>query len=217
MIKDKKLHIMYWVIIMDEVEMALLRHKKRKEHNITEKDDKKISKIFTKILLSIILVLGSTIYIKLSPENLENFKSTVLESNLTFTKINEWYHDVFGTVLPSVTEPDDSFVSNTDPLANLENYNDGYKVSTSKNSTIEALQSGLFVFQGEKEGYGNVYIIQGVNGIDIWYGNIQDTSLKLYDYIESGTILGTTQEDYYYLAFVKDGNFITYEEYQNQI
>ena len=70
---------------------------------------------------------------------------------------------------------------------------------------------------GEKEGYGNTFIIQGVDGVDVWYGGIVDTDFKLYDYVEADTILGNTMEDYYYLAFVKDGNFITYEEYQNQI
>ena len=50
--------------------------------------------------------------------------------------------------------------------------------------------------------------IQGVNGVDVWYGNLENTNLKLYDYIETNTILGTAKEDYYYLAFVKDGNFI---------
>ena len=204
---------------MDELEMIALRHKKRRENEFSEtkKDDKKISKIFTKVLLSVILVLGCTIYIKLSPDNLANFKNTVLQSNLTFTKINEWYHNSFGNILPSVTEPTEQLVSNNDLILNKEKYLDGYKISTTKDSAISVLESGLFVFQGEKEGYGNVYIVQGVNGIDIWYGNINNTNLKLYDYIESGTVIGNTTDNYYYLACVKDGEFITYEEYQKEI
>lgn len=204
---------------MDELEMIALRHKKRRESNFSEtkKDDKKISKIFTKILLSIILVLGCTIYIKISPENLANFKNTVLQSNLMFTKINEWYHNSFGNILPSVTEPNEELVSNNDVVLDKESYLDGYKIKTSKGSAIPIKESGLFVFQGEKEGYGNVYIVQGVNGIDIWYGNVNDTNLKLYDYVESGTIIGNASEDYYYLVFVKDGEFISYEDYQSAI
>ncbi len=203
---------------MDELEMAALRHKKRREKETQEPDDKKISRMFTKILLSIIFLLSSVIYIKLSPENLEYFKQTVLESNLTFTKINDWYHDVFGSILPSVKEPvDQTKMVSSENIETKEPYLDGYKIKASKSTPIKTLASGLFVFQGEKEGYGNVYIIQGVNGIDIWYGGLTDLSLKLYDYVEKDTILGNTIEDYYYLAFVKDGNFITYEEYQNQI
>ena len=202
---------------MNELEMVELRHKKRLEKEFSKQDDKKISKIFTKILLSIILVLCCTIYVKLSPENLEFFKTHVLENNLTFTKINNWYHDVFGSFLPSVKEPDSTTVAQEQPTLIKEEYLDGYKISTQKGSSISALASGLFVFTGEKEGYGNVLIIQGVNGIDIWYGNLEDSSLKLYDYIETNTVLGNTKDDYYYLAFVKDGNFISYDEYQSQV
>ena len=70
---------------------------------------------------------------------------------------------------------------------------------------------------GEKEGYGNTLIIQGVDGTDIWYGNVADTNLNLYDYLDANTILGTSSEDKYYLVFQKDGEYLTYEEYFNQI
>ena len=53
---------------MDELEKALLRHEQRKGHYESEKDDKKISRMFTKVLLSVILVLSCTIYMKLSEE-----------------------------------------------------------------------------------------------------------------------------------------------------
>lgn len=201
---------------MNDVEMALLRHKERTMQTVKKKDDKKISRMFTKVLLSIILVLASTIYIKLSPENLANFKKVVLESNLTFTKINDWYHNVFGSILPTVKEPDEQVVSG-DIINTPEPYLDGYKVVSSKGSPIEVLTSGLFVYQGEKEGYGNVFIIQGVNGVDVWYGMIGDCAFKLYDYVEAGDILGNTTEDYYFLAFKKEDKFISYEEYQNTL
>src|SRR5699024_4216591 len=98
---------------MNELELVALRHKKRRDNALKETtEDKKISKMFTKILLSIILVLSCTIYVKLSPENLENFKRVVLESNLTFTKINEWYHNTFGSFLPSFQEPSTTTVAN---------------------------------------------------------------------------------------------------------
>ena len=64
-----------------------------------------------------------------------------------------------------------------------------------------------------KEHYGNVIIIEGVNGIDIWYGNMETSSIKLYDYVESGTYLGTTKDNYLYLVYSKDGQFLNYKEH----
>ena len=200
---------------MDEIDLAIMRHKLR-NNEITEqpkKENNKISKIFTKILLSIILVLGCTIYVKLSPDNMAWFKENIFESNLTFTKINNWYHEVFGSVLPSVTEQQDLTASSNIQNVSREPYLDGYKISSTKNSPVTSIQSGLLVFMGEKEGYGNTFIIQGVDGVDIWYGGIGDTDFKLYDYVEKDSILGNTTEDYYYLVFKEDNEFLTYEDY----
>ena len=46
--------------------MAALRHKKRREKETQEPDDKKISRMFTKILLSIIFLLSSN-FSRLNP------------------------------------------------------------------------------------------------------------------------------------------------------
>lgn len=200
---------------MDEIDLAIMRHKLRNNEIVetNKKNSNKISKIFTKILLSIILVLGCTIYVKLSPDNMAWFKENIFESNLTFTKINNWYHEVFGSVLPSVTEQQDLTASSNIQNVSREPYLDGYKISSTKNSPVTSIQSGLLVFMGEKEGYGNTFIIQGVDGVDIWYGGIGDTDFKLYDYVEKDSILGNTTEDYYYLIFKKDNEFLTYEDY----
>ena len=70
---------------MSEIEAAIKRHKKR-AYNIyeEEKDDRKISQIFSKILISIIIILICTIYIKLSPDNLSAFKSSTTLSPILF-------------------------------------------------------------------------------------------------------------------------------------
>lgn len=200
---------------MDEIDLAMMRHKLRNNEIVetNKKDSNKISKLFTKILLSIILVLGCTIYVKLSPDNMAWFKENIFESNLTFTKINNWYHEVFGNVLPSVTEQQDLTASSNIQNVSREPYLDGYKMSSTKNSPVTSIQSGLLVFMGEKEGYGNTFIIQGVDGVDVWYGGITDTDFKLYDYVEKDSILGNTTEDYYYLVFKEDNEFLTYEDY----
>ena len=71
----------------------------------------------------------------------------------------------------------------------------------------------MVIYIGEKEYYGKVVIIEGLNGIDIWYGNMETTSVKLYDYVETGTYLGTTKDNSLYLAYQKDGQFQNYQDY----
>ena len=200
---------------MNELDLAMQRHKKRRIES--SKEGNKLSQEFSKILLSIIFVLSSVIFMKLDENNKIWFKKNVLESNLEFMKINEWYHHTFGEILPSVVDEKSSMVISEARMGERENYLDGYKIKTLKNTPIKTLTSGILVYMGEKEGYKNTFIIQGVDGIDIWYGNIENTNFKLYDYIEEGQILGESIEEEYYLVFEKDGKMISYEEYFQQI
>ena len=68
------------------------------------------------------------------------------------------------------------------------------------------------MFIGPKEEYDNVIIIQRIDGIDEWYGNISNVNVKLYDYVKKGSLLGEVY-DYLYLVYKKDGNVLNYEEY----
>ena len=201
---------------MNEIELVKKRHQKRIHENY--QDDKKISKIFSKILLSIIFILASCIYIHLDENNLTKYKKYLFEDNLTFAKINASYQKIFGSLFPSVTSNNtDVLASNEVVLNEVEEYLDGYKIKTSKNTPINVITSGIVVFLDDKEGYGKTAIIQGIDGYDIWYGNITDPSVKLYDYVEKGSILANSSDEFYYNVFYKDGNKVGYEEYFNQM
>lgn len=202
---------------MDEITKALERHKKRCQTLENEPQNFKISHEFTKILLSVIFLLSSVIFMKLDTNNKEIYKKYFFENNLMFTKINTWYRKNFGNILPTVKEPSETTVSKATNFLEKENYQNGYKIKSSKESPVTSIASGLLVFMGDKEGYGNTLIIQGVDGTDIWYGNIKDVNLKLYDYVEAGSILGNTTDDFYYLVLQKEGNYVTYEDYQNSL
>ena len=97
---------------------------------------------------------------------------------------------------------------------NIENYKDGEVLTLTTNTLINSLQSGIVVYCGEKDDYGNTVIIQGVDGVDIWYGNLTNVSVKLYDYVEKDKLIGETNSDLLYLVIKKDNNFLKYEDYQ---
>ena len=90
-------------------------------------------------------------------------------------------------------------------------YKDGAKVNDV--NVIYPFKSGIVVFIGEKEEYGNTVIIQGMDGVDYWYGNITNLNVKLYDYIESDNIIGEAKDNTLYLLFMKDNKILDYEEY----
>lgn len=166
-----------------------------------------------KLLISIVITLVILILIKSSSEFKNNFYKRVYNDNISFTKLKEVYNKYIGdsNILDKVVK--------TEPVFNekliykkQEKYLDGVKLDVDSNYLVPIEESGIVVFIGEKEGYGNTVIIQRIDGIDEWYGNIDNVNVKLYDYVKKGTLLGETSNNLY-LVYKKDGNVLDYEEY----
>ncbi len=168
----------------------------------------------SKFLLAVIFFLVSIIFTNMSDKNLLLYKEYVLTESLPFTKIKGWYEDLFGEVLP---KNDNSKMVFDGKLIykEIENYADGELLKVNNHTLVNNITSGIVVFIGEKGGYGNTVIVQGIDGVDIWYGNITNVAVKLYDYIEKDTVIGETVDDKLYLVIKKDNEFIKYEDYKN--
>ena len=154
----------------------------------------------------------------MSDDNKALYQKYVLEDSLEFTKINELYQRIFGDVdITKKDNPDSEVVFGDVTYTNIEPFKNGVKLTVDMNEAISVIASGIVVFIGEKEDLGNTIIIQGNDGVDIWYSNITDTDIKVYDYLESGNILGTSNSDDIYITISKDGEFMSYEEYMASV
>ncbi len=175
---------------------------------------KNINKLITKFMIAIIFFLISIIFTNYSDKNLLLYKEYVFTESLPFTKLKGWYEDLFGEVLP--TQDNTQTVFNGKLVyKEISDYYDGEKLVVSKNTLVNNITSGVVVFSGEKDNYGNTVIIQGIDGVDIWYGNLENVSVSLYDYIEANTVIGETKDEYLYLVIKKDNEYIKYENYQS--
>ncbi len=200
----------------------IIKKNKEKRRNYTSgekkeelpKNIKYLKGLISRILITIIFVLGSIIYTNINSDNKKLYKKYVLENSLSFTKINNLYNDLFGEIdFIKKNKENSKPVFNNIGYTNIENYKNGVKLNVSPNETISVITSGIVVYIGEKEELGNTIIIQGNDGVDIWYSNLTDTNIKVYDYIEQGTILGTSNSNEVYLTLLKDGKYMNYEEY----
>ena len=79
--------------------------------------------------------------------------------------------------------------------------------------TWRAKSAFIVVFIGEKEHYGNTIIVQQIDGIDTWYGNVYIGDIKIYDYVQKGNLLGEVLDDKLYLVFQKEGKYLNYKDY----
>lgn len=184
--------------------------KKEKIHHI-----KGFSLHVSRFLFTVILTLLSLILLKKNSAFKDMFYKYVYEDNFSFAKVNDLYKKYFGATIPF----EDVFKKNTTTVFNekltyekAEAYQDGVKLEVSKQYLMPVLESGMIVFIGEKEGYGNTIIVQQMNGVDVWYSNVT-SNVKLYDYVEKGDALGEVNGNWLYLTFKKDGIIQNYEDY----
>ena len=212
----------------DTIESIKNRIKNKRTRVATEGNIKKSDKehkndrikycknLLSRVLLAIIFVLGSIIFTRYSADNLLMYRRYILNDTWSFAKINAFYKEHFGGILPF----DNIITSNTRPVFNetliyrsIEAHLNGVSLEVGNSYLVPAITSGIIVFIGEKEGYGNTIIIQGIDGFDIWYGGVRHKNLRLYDYIERGSLIGESINSNIYIVIQKNGEFISYEEY----
>ena len=168
-----------------------------------------------RILVSIIVVLVVLIGSKKSNMFKDTIYNNVYNNTLTFPYLNMLYNKYLGNILPFKLDIGIKPVFNeTLKYKNSISYMDGVKLDTGINYLVPSINSGLVIFEGDKEGLGNTIVILGSDGIEVWYSNINN-KVKLYDYVDKGSYIGDTIDDKLYLTFKQDGNILDYEEYIN--
>jgi len=176
---------------------------------------KSVRKLLSKILLTIIVFLIGMISLKMNPTLKETLRENIYEKSFKFTKTKTLYEKYFGNILSmdKVIKEEKPVFSENLSYVSSKPYKNGVELSVSSNYMVPNLESGIVVFIGEKENYGNTIIIEQIDGIDTFYGNINSNNIKLYDYIEKGELLGESKNSTLYLAFQKNGEYLDYKKY----
>ena len=194
--------------------------KKYKNKNSSKKsNDNNLKKYFKglviRLLIVLLLFLTALIACKCNSQIKDKVYKYLYTEDISFTKIKKIYNKYLGGILPIKKEVDTEKVFQEKlKYTDLSIYQDGIKLSVGNNYLVPALQEGMVVFVGDKENYGNTIIVEDLDGVRYWYGNITTSSLKLYDYIEKGSLIGETSTNLY-LVFSKDDNYLDYEKYIN--
>ena len=171
-------------------------------------------KFLNKFLITCLITIVCLISFKKNSSFKRYFNDKILSVNFNFAYINNLYSKYLGGTLPF-----SSIIPKTEPVFNeklsydgFDDYLDGVSLNVFDNYLVPSINSGLVVFIGEKEGYGNTVIIEDSDGIDIWYSNLNDISVSMYQYISDGSFIGSCSNNLY-LVFKKDGNVLDYKKY----
>lgn len=182
------------------------------------KENKTSNNFFKKIILRILVTTIIALILLISFKMNSSFKKTfyhyVYEENFPFSVVKNFLQDKFGTSLTFdklVTE--EEVFNEKLSYKDKSLYHDGVKLTVSSEYMIPSFESGIVVYIGQKENYKQVVIVQQMNGVDVWYGNIKQANVKLYDYVEKGSLIGQVDNKTLYLVFQKEGKFIDYQNY----
>lgn len=170
---------------------------------------KYVKSLFIRVLISIVLFLIVGISINRSDKFLLFYKNNVYDKNLNFSKISNFINKHFGKTF--YVDENVTSVNKEIKYTSFNTYKDGAVLNDI--NSVYPFKSGIVVFIGEKEDYGNTIIIQGMDGVDYWYSNITDIGVKLYDYVEDKNIIGHAKDNKLYVLFMKDNKFLDYNDY----
>ena len=176
---------------------------------------KSVRNFITRVLIVVIIFLVGMILVKSNSKAKNSILKKVYDTNFKFTKVKEIYQKYFGNILSidKLALEDKQVFQEELTYQKSKSYLDGVKLQVNDNYMVPALESGIVIFMGEKEGYGNTIVIEQIDGIDVYYSNISSDGIKLYDYVEKGKLLGEAEDNQLYLVFQKDGSFLDYKKY----
>lgn len=175
---------------------------------------KEIKVFLNKLLISIIIFLTALISVKKTPTLKPVLKDKIYEDSFKFITIKNFYEKYFGDFLSNKVSKETTSVFNEKlSFQKINKYKDGVELIVNTNYLVPVIESGIVVYIGEKEDYGYTVIVEQVNGIDVFYSNINPIDIKIYDYVEKGTLLGETKNNNLYLVFQKNGEYLDYKKY----
>ncbi len=173
--------------------------------------NKIIISFINKILFCTILFLVAAIISKTNPTYKEKIKNYLYNQNFNFSTIRNIYNKYLGGISP--IKKDETVFNEKIKYNNISSYKDGAKLEVEKNYLVPNQEKGIVVFIGNKDNYNNSIIVENDNGIDILYGNICNTNLKLYDTIEKNTYLGESCDNYIYITYTTGDKVLDYKNY----
>lgn len=168
---------------------------------------------FSRCLITGIIVIVLLIGFKKSSSFKSFFYKKFLSTNFNFSYVNNVCKKYFGSSIPfSDYIKSEPVFSEKLSYDGYDSYLDGVSLNVISDYMVPVINPGLVVFVGDKENYGKTVIVKDSDGVDTWYSNLSSVSIKLYEYVGSGDVIGGCSNKLY-LVFKKDGNVLDFKKF----
>lgn len=171
-----------------------------------------------KLLICSIVFLFIGIAAKGSKKYADIIYNELYVRNINFASVRKFYNQYLGGVLSlSMLEGIESVFNEELKYNSKKEYEDGVELEVGTSYLVPNIVDGIVVFVGKKDKYQSVVMVEDRNGIDLWYGNVCSTSLKLYDNIKAGDYVGEVCDNKLYLVVSKGNTFLNFDSYYDGI
>lgn len=197
-------------------ELEKIKNNFKQKRQRTIRKELFIMRNINRFLVVIVLTLFTLIFLKSNLNFRELFYNNVFEKNFSFAKVNKLYEQYFGSPIPfnDLINKQATYVFQEKlEYSESNKYKDGVALKVYKDYLVPSLNEGIVIFIGDKDEYPQTVIIQQANGIDVWYSNINNLTVKLYDYVEKNAPLGEVIDDNLYLVFKKGADVLDYNDF----
>lgn len=190
---------------VDEINNRIKNKKSPKQNN-------KCNFFIVKFFIIFLLFIFMSILVNNDIKVKNIIYSKVYNNNFSFAQFKNIYNKYIGNIIPfqNIFKTKKVFNEKLEYM-NLSKYNNGVKLTLKDGYAIPAIKSGIVIFVGNKKDLGKTVIINQSDGIDVWYSNLSNTTMKLYDYVEDNSIVGEAKNNTLYLNFKKDGIDVDYK------
>ena len=177
--------------------------------------NKIIKSFLFKSMISILLFLIFLIGIKTDKDFEKIIYKSFYHNNISFAKFNDTYNKLFGDLFPlnNISDLSVEVFNEKINYLSFNEYKDGVLLTLEDGYLVPFIDDGIIIFKGYKKDYGNVIVVQNSDDLEIWYCNIKNNNINLYEYVEKGDYVGEVDNNKLVLVFYRNGEIEDYKKY----
>ncbi len=228
-IADRRKHALSttaWTMLEEKAHSPHLNYSSYHFDDQVDQPDKgkpEVNRLMLRMLLSICLIVVMAVIYFFPSKQLEPVQKQInqaMETNFQFAMVSDWISKRAGdmyAILPNASSKANQGEAVTVSGKLIETFKEngkGIMVETTNGVTVKTIAAGVVIFAGEDKKYGKTVIVQQADKMNVWYGNLSDVSVTLYQHVDKGSAIGTVSEgktsDHgeYYFAIEKENHFV---------
>jgi murein DD-endopeptidase MepM/ murein hydrolase activator NlpD len=120
----------------------------------------------------------------------QNNKNIIDNKNNLIKKGLKFNHEKLSFSLPVKGRISSDFGWRIDPFDGKRRFHNGVDIAAPEGTPVKSVETGKVIFAGREKGYGNLIILEHINGYKTYYAHLKEVKVKKGDIIGKNEIIG---------------------------